>query len=256
VARAAITERDRELLEFAAEHRLILSTHAQALLGVTAGTAEARLRALGSRGLVRREPTFDGQPLCFQITRAGLRAVGSRLPQPRPNLAEYAHDVGLGWLWLAAKAGMFGPLTGVVSERRMRSHDGAPAAGDRDPFGVRLGGVGARGRDRLHYPDLLLLTKDGRRVAVELELTTKERTRRETILAGYGADGRVDAVLYLVSDARVGRAIQRTAARLRISHLVRVQRVRWGSKPPPGVRGPARDRARAPRHGRFVEAGR
>jgi hypothetical protein len=255
VARGAITERDGELLELAAQHRLILSTHAQALLGVAGATAEARLRALGSRGLMRRAPTFDGQPPGYQITRKGLNAIGSGLPTRGANLSEYAHDVGLAWLWLAAKAGSFGPLADVVSERRMRSHDGS-APRDADPFGVRLGGFGARGRARLHYPDLLLVTKDGRRVAVELELTTKERTRREKILAGYGADRRIDAVLYLVTDVRVGRAIQQTAARLGISHLVRVQRVQWGSKPPPGARGLVRDRARVPRRGRTIEVGR
>ena len=62
-------------------------------------------------------------------------------------------------------------------------------------------------------------------MAFELELSTKEVVRRERILAGYAADRRIDAVVYLVEHRSVGRAIERSAARMGISHLVRVQRV-------------------------------
>ena len=81
---------------------------------------------------------------------------------------------------LAAHAGRFGGVRRVVSEREMRSGDGrAPAAQPR--YGVRLGGVGPGGRDRLHYPDMVILTGTGHRVAFELELTTKEPERRVRI---------------------------------------------------------------------------
>ena len=88
----------------------------------------------------------------------------------------------------------------------MRSHDGRrePWA---EPLGVRLGGVGPWGGERRHYPDLLLVTSSGERVAVELELTAKPRRRREEILGGYAIEARVDAVLYLVESKRLGRAI-------------------------------------------------
>lgn len=113
----------------------------------------------------------------------------------------------------------------------MRSHDGR--AQDRaQRYGVYLGGVGAGGRDRLHYPDLVLVTRSGHRVAFELELSTKEVARRERILAGYAADRRIDAVVYLVERASVGRAIERSAARMGVSHLVRVQRVSLGAGTP------------------------
>ena len=90
---------------------------------------------------------------------------------------------------------------------------------------MRLGGVGPGGRERLHYPDLLLIDPGGRRIAIELELSSKGRGRREKILAGYAADARVDVVLYLVRDGRIGRSIQKSARRLGIGPLVHVQRV-------------------------------
>ena len=54
-----------------------------------------------------------------------MGAAGSDLGQPRKlDPALYAHDVGVTWLTAAARRGLFGELSQVVSERRMRSEDG------------------------------------------------------------------------------------------------------------------------------------
>lgn len=205
-----------------AEHRLVLAAHLQTLLGVSVSAVQARLRPLRAGGLIDSRRIFHGHPAAHQITTHGLRAIGSRLPAPRIDLRCYEHDVGLAWLWLAACRGAFGALGNLISERQMRSHDGGRECRG-DPLGVRLGGVGPHGRPRLHYPDLMLVTEEGHRVAVELELSGKGQIRRERILAGYGADARVDAVLYLVKDPAVARSIQASARRLGISHRVHVQ---------------------------------
>ncbi len=55
---------------------------------------------------------------------------------------------------------------------------------------VRLAGVGPHGGERRHYPDLVLTTETGHRVAIELELTGKGRRRTEEILGGYAFDHR------------------------------------------------------------------
>lgn len=230
---ALITERDQALLSFVAQHRLVLTSHVQVLLSISQDAARARLRALRAAGLLAGERFFHGQPPCWWITRKGLALIGSRLPPPRIDLSSYRHDVGLAWVWLAGQRGAFGPLRELVSERTMRSRDGALAQAapvgpePTEPFGVRLGGVGPAGRERLHYPDLLLITPGAARIAVELELSTKERARRERILSGYGADPRFDTVLYLVDRPAVARAIEGSAARLGISTMVHVQRVQW-----------------------------
>jgi DNA-binding MarR family transcriptional regulator len=242
-----ITARDRLILETLAEHRLIVPAHVHVLLGVSVSTASGRLRALASEGYVVARRVFADRPTNYQITRKGLAAVGSHLPAPQLDLRAHAHDVGVAWLWLAARSGTFGPLSAVVSERTMRSLDArrdsqmATAPG---PLGVRLGGTGPAGRERLHYPDLLLITADGRRIAVELELSAKGAGRRDKILAGYGADPRIDAVLYLVNRPALAIAIRSSARRLGIAHHVHVQWVRRSSgqqtRPGPAVqRAPA-----------------
>jgi hypothetical protein len=203
------------------------------LCGISVDAAARRLRRLQVGGLLDRDRPFTEQPPCFQITRAGLGTLESRLRPPRAvDRAHYRHDVGVGWLWLAARAGVWGESSEIVSERRMRSADGSRDAHDpisgEPRFGIRLGGTGAGGRERLHYPDLLLVDGAGNRIAVELELSAKGRTRRETILAGYAADARIDAILYLVDRPAVGASVAGTARRLGIADLVHIQPVRWG----------------------------
>ena len=221
-----LTDRDRQLLAFMAEHRIVLGAHVERALSVSRARASARLAALASAGYVRRDPWFHRQAACHQITRQGLAAIESDLPVPRTDLRSYRHDIGTAWLWLAAHAGTFGALRAVVSERRMRSHDGSEQ-GRAEPFAVRLGGLGRGGGDCLHYPDLLLEDLLGRRFALELELTSKPRARREKILGGYAADARIGAVLYLSDNPAVRREVSASARRLGISYLIGVQRVSW-----------------------------
>jgi hypothetical protein len=245
---AQITDRDLGLLEFVAEHRLVLAAHIQALLGISRAAAHKRLRALVGLGLLRHDTPFHRQPGYYQVTREGLGAASSRLPPPRKiDYPHYQHDVGVAWLWLAARRGAFGQLREIVSERHMRSHDGSRQRRG-EPLGVRLGGRGPGGRPRIHYPDLLLVGADGSRIAVELELSSKGRSRRETILGGYGADPRIDVVLYLAGNPRVEHEIRASARRLGISPLVHVHAVRSSSRQrsASAAAAPARRRERAP----------
>lgn len=228
-----VTEPDLQTLAFIAEHRLVLPSHVAVLLDTSLQAATARLRKLTEARYLRKDCVL-GQQADYQITHRGLAAIGSRLPTPRRDLRAHQHDVGVAWLWLAARAGTFGALEAIVGERRLRSHDGALEP-ESEPLGARMGGTGPHGRDRLHYPDLLLRTADGRRVALELELTPKSRTRLETILAGYGADPRIAGVVYLVQSQSIARSVERAARKVGVSHLVHLQRVRYqAANPPPG----------------------
>jgi hypothetical protein len=258
---------DRRVLAFAAEHRLVLAAHVRCLLAVSPRSASTRLRALRKTGHLRYHRKLVG-PGCYQIDRSGLAVLASTLPPPRDiDLAGYRHDVGLAWLWLAAHRGTFGPVDRVVSEREMRSHDGR-RDGRAEPLGVRLPGVGPRGGDRRHYPDLVLETATGHRVAIELELTTKTRARRSEILGGYAIDSRIDAVLYLAETTPAMRAIERSAAELGISSMIRVQRVSFApgsgaervdrglERSAPRARGRDHSRERSAEHGRELSAAR
>ena len=148
--------------------------------------AAARLRRLGRAGHLRRARELHRGPVVAPDHRApGCGPSAATLPAPRGfDLATHRHDAGLG---VADAGGAGGALRrasrGVISEREMRSHDGR--ATDPAPAlrGAPAAAPGPGGRDRLHYPDMVIVTETGHRVAFELELSTKEPDRRERILS-------------------------------------------------------------------------
>jgi hypothetical protein len=252
-------EHDLELLWFLAEHRMALPDQVAALLGTSVEAAKARLARLANAGYVRSASVFRKQPMMHLIASDGLKVLASALPLPRIDMRSYQHDAGVAWLWLAARRGTFGPLREIVGERRMRSHDATREPGT-EPLAVTLGGFGARGGERLHYPDLLLRTADGRRIALELELSSKGPARLDKILAGYAADPRIDGVVYLIERAAVARSVKAAARRAGLASFVHIQRVRSSVANPAAAAGRAvtrtePQRARAPRSPQHPDRG-
>jgi hypothetical protein len=256
---------DREMLGFAAQHRFVVTEQLAAVARIDREGADERVEWLRDAGLLSSQFHLHEQPAAHQITRLGLRTVASDLPAtPAVNLSLYRHDLGLGWLMVLAQRGRFGRVSDVIGEREMRSRDGRIHPDD-DVVGTRrlgivLPGEGPGGGPRVHYPDLLLVTPGGRRVAIELELSTKSPIRRERILQAYLLAPRVDAVLYLVPTRAAGRAIARSAARVGASDLVHVQNIRFPEQPGRGgdqrARQVGRDAARGGAGGRGDGGGR
>jgi hypothetical protein len=195
-----LTERDLELLRFVAQHRFVLAAQVEVWLGAHEVIAYRRLGGLVRSGLLVYERLFHNRPGCYRISGAGLALAESDLPRPVIDLRCYRHDVGVVWLWLAAAGDRRTPVD-VFSERRMRSHDESPDNGP-NRFAIPLGGYAPSGRPRVHYPDVLFVRRDGSRVAFELELTLKSRSRLEAILAGYSR------LVYLTDRLKVARAIE------------------------------------------------
>jgi len=211
------------MLWFLAEHRMVADRQIAVLLDRPVRSLDARLKRLKEAGHLARFVGW-GNARCCRILKPGLSAVGSELSPPKESSDGFRHDVGVAWLWLAAHRGSFGPLAEVIGERRLRSED--MVAPDR-PCSVRLGGYDGFGKLKRHYPDLLLVDPQGRRVALELELSSKEVPRRDTILAGYGADRRLEGVVYFVEDSREGRGIGRclraSAANMGVADRVHIR---------------------------------
>jgi hypothetical protein len=229
--------RDRDLLEALAEQRVAVLAQVAYWLGVSEATAGRRVAALHRAGLLERQRLFAGESAAVRITEAGLRRIGSPLGRPGRKLDEHRHDVGVGWVWTAAREGAFGELAEIVSERAMRSHDARlerMAPGERfleeNPatYGVGVGALSTTGRPERHYPDLLLRTGRGQTIAVELELTDKGRRRLAKVMDAYAADPRIDAVLYLVPDAAAATRIRVAAARAGIERSVYVRQLAPG----------------------------
>lgn len=208
---APLEDADREVLQFLAAHRLALAEHVMVLLrGKNHELAKRRLRRLLAAELVRRERVMRSEPDCFLITPAGLDSIGSDLPPPEFD-PRYRHDVGVAWLWLAARGGAFGSPNRIVTERELRSSD------ERRP----------PARDLLQYPDLLLI-RGSRRVALLLQLTSPSPRRLEGLLGDFTANTRISAVLFLVAHPGIGSAIRSATTNLKASPVVHIQPVTFG----------------------------
>ncbi len=231
---------DRQTLEYAACHPLVLVSQVQMLLHVQAPVATERLDALAAAGLVRHSPRLRHQPGSYQITALGLREIGSELSVPRVDLRRYWQDVCVAWLSLHTLRGELGEVERVYCEREMRVADErAEEAGQTvDPrwspavrakaaessFALRLDSDVLTSPARLHYPDLMLVVPQGR-VAVELQLTPVGRRPLERILTAYALKPSIAVVLYLVQDGGISDAVRAAAASLGLTRLVRVKRI-------------------------------
>jgi hypothetical protein len=215
-----LTERDLDLLVFIASHRFVHARHVTEWIGADRAVAYRRLSGLSVHGLVHYERIFHAEPGVFQITNGGLAVCNSPLPRPKVDLRTYRHDAGTVDLWLQARAGAFGPVGRLLTEREMRHHDLAPEPVDGVPFGFRIGGYDRAGRPRVHFPDMLTIAPALGRVALELELSLKGERRLEEILLGYALDDRINQVVYLADQPHVHRTLTELIARLNLAERV------------------------------------
>jgi hypothetical protein len=223
----------------------VLAAQVALLEGIGLDAARHRLTALTRAGYLTSEQRYVAEPRAYSVTRDGRGAAGSDLGQPRKlDPALYTHDVGVTWLTAAARRGLFGELSQVASERRMRSEDRRGDRG-RETHGVRYIGTGGwAGRGpRLHYPDLTVVAASGERIAFELELQLKGAARRERILSAYAGDPRFDAVIYLVATPKDRRLLLASARRAGLEDRLYVHLFRWSGDREPGT-PPSRVRSR------------
>jgi hypothetical protein len=178
----------------------------------TAASARARLASARRRGLLARDCPLVGRPALFTVTRAGLRACGSRGIKPSEVSASNANHL-IACAVVAAALERCYPHHRVVGEKELRrdeSEGGYPLA--RAHLGAMHGG-----KSRLHRPDLVLWPDDpdgGLPVAVEVELTLKASRRLVAICRGWARCRTVAGVIYLAPE-NVERALSRAVAEVR-----------------------------------------
>ena len=188
------------LLEVAATNAVLVPGHVGSLLKIEAGGGADRLDDLVAVGLLKREWLLADAPACYRITQAGLDAVGSGLPVPVFDVGRLRHEIGVTWLWLAARSGALGQAEWVRSRRELT------ALGEADDA------------------DLVLSVTVGW-VAVHLELVLPERAWLERTLRRYGSDPRFAAVLFAVETHEARELVKSVAADLGLSEMTHVQRV-------------------------------
>jgi len=196
------TERDLALLRWVGDQYAVSLPQLARLMGRSEHAARW-LRARWHRaGLVEGHALLVGRPVFVWLTREGSRVAAVDYKPWVPNAGMVAHieAVNETRLWVAERR----PGAAWTCERALTSQ-GTPGSL----------------RSRSHRPDAVLQVDDGRRIAIEVELTLKSRARLEQIVARLLAE--FDAAWYFAA-ADVGRALeplaQRSGGRLHVAPLV------------------------------------
>jgi len=164
-----LRRRDIEVLGWVAEQYGARVDQLEVLMGAGPRTVQRTVRRLREAGLVRTERVLVGEPAWVLPTAAGMAACSSGFCPWRPRIGLLAH-------------------VAATNDVRLHVQDRAPSTEwvpERTLVRDRQAGK--------HLPDGVAIT-EGRRVAIEVELTAKSRRRVTAILDEL--TGRFDAVLY------------------------------------------------------------
>jgi DNA-binding transcriptional ArsR family regulator len=164
-----LRRRDLEVLGWLAEQYGARIDQLEVLMGAGPRTVQRTVARLRDAGLVRTERVLVGEAAWVLPTGAGMAACSSGFGVWRPRIGSLAHVAAMNDVRLHVQGRA--PSTEWIPERVLA-------------------------RDRLageHLPDGVAIT-EGRKVAIEVELTVKSRRRVTAILDELA--GRYDAVLY------------------------------------------------------------
>lgn len=150
-----LTQRDIEVMGFMGEQYGLRKDQLARFLEVSERTLRALIDRWVRAGLISRRTIFAGQPAWLWPTRQGLELSPTALPhwEPRPGILEHVYWVTEVRLRVADRH----PDSHWTSERILRAE------------------VGGANRPE-HMPDALV-TKAGKRIAVEVQLAHKSRDR-------------------------------------------------------------------------------
>lgn len=170
VERAVLSRRDLDALGWVGEQYAVLTDQLVVFLDCSPRTVQRLLARLREQRLVEVRRVLVGEPAWVIPTVKGLRACGLSFGAWRPTLGLLAHVAAVTEVRLHIQSRS--PGSEWVCERVLAREKQTP---------------------REHLADAVVLL-DGRRIAVEVELTVKSKRRTSAILDEL--TGRYDAVLY------------------------------------------------------------
>lgn len=186
------------MLEWIGRFRFVDAGVLAERFGVSRQQVNARLRRLEEAGLVVRRAERTSAAWTVGLSARGALAVGQPPRRPARTGVQREHELAIAWL-LARLENQPDPPP-LYTERECRTREAA-GAGRYSADILEPGSKAAR-----RWPDLVA-EPDGRRIAIELELTGKGTARLRRIVAGYRAARWFDEVRFLAADAAIARRL-------------------------------------------------
>lgn len=202
-----LTERDLDALAWIADQYAVRTDVIRWLLGNGAPLSDSRTRAIVARwqraGVAESRRFFASAPHIVWLTRAGTALVRPGWRTRPPSLSMLAHHHAVSQVRLAIERRSHG--TDWVCERVLYKQ---------------------RATSDAHVPDGTFRSSRGPVTAVEVELTLKAADRLRDIVRDLTLDH--EAVLYVVGDGTIGRAVTAAAETIGANdrvHVVELQRL-------------------------------
>jgi len=202
-----LTERDLEALGWIADQYAVRTDVIRWLLGNGAPLSDSRTRSVIARwqraGVAESRRFFAGAPHVVWLTRAGTALVRPGWRTRPPTLSMLAHHHAVSQVRLAIERRGHG--ADWVCERVLYKQRATPDA---------------------HVADGTFRSNRGQVTAVEVELTLKSADRLRDIVRDLTLDH--EAVLYVVGDSTIGRAVTTAAESMGETdrvHVVELQRL-------------------------------
>jgi hypothetical protein len=210
------TERDAEIVRWLGRIGAARAEHVMARFGMGQSWAYFRLSRLVRDGLLEQKTLLHRQPGLYIATAEGLRwTLQERLGVYRVSAGGFAHAAEVASTAVALHRAL--PEWAQLSERELRLRE----AEEQKPIAsVRIGELPG-GRPALHRPDLALIAREDRVLAVEVELSIKAPRRLRAIARAYARARYLHHVYYLAS-APPARALARAIAEVRAEDRITV----------------------------------
>jgi DNA-binding Lrp family transcriptional regulator len=192
----AEAQRDADILRFIGRFRFVTDELIAQKFEVSRQQTNLRLRRLTQAGYLQRTDART-QPRLTMLTRKGARAVGLPVRRPPRTDAQREHELAL--VWLVIELERAGTVQ-VRTERECRTLEAAGAGEYSVPVLQP-----DRPQER-RWPDLVL-EGEGRRSAIELELSAKGATRLQAIVDAYAVSN-YDEIVFLTGDRSIARVVE------------------------------------------------
>jgi len=191
-----LTARDIEIIRWIDSFGYVTAQQVFSQFNLNPKRGYRRLRLLAQEGYLLHKRIFVGQPGIYQAGGKGLALIADDPEQP-PGLASVkpaiiAHNLLVVDLALALARQMGGAWR---TDRQIRRDKGFVPQG-------------------YHVPDGVLTLPGGKKVAVELELTTKSTRRLEKIMKSYARATEYNEVWYFAQRPALAEKIRERARRM------------------------------------------
>lgn len=174
--RAAVTERDIEIVRWLGRHRLATAEQVAKRFGMHRSKSYQRLKVAVDAGLVRHELGVRSCRL-YLATRAGLSLAGLDLPVATVSAASCAHDLALVDIAILLE---MQPNRRLISERELRRSDEDAVRR------LQLKTFNNGDEPRAQWPDMVVVDYEKRTItAFEIELSLKKSSRIQDKLRAY-----------------------------------------------------------------------